>query len=748
MNKTLFLKGTFQSNRHPKVVVKSTLPMGDTVTDEHLYRIANQLRKVLDFWRGESLLETALVSVHFNRIIPKTRRLSFVLSQKGVKLDKCIRGVKFEDVEIKPNMKEFHKRHVFTYNVSHLAIENSIEAIEKCAEIIKRYYNGRVTAKDIEDVNDGKCPFNEIDKRKFAGFVVDCDVVHHIEVDKCSESISDNMLISLFKTEIPTKELLRRIGIDISEINMLDDCTVRLPRKDIELLQSKAPYLIAMLNDFSQYDILPSENIRTDFTEVQIPDPKEEPWIGVIDTQFDKRVYFHKWVEYIPCINEEIELEEEDFFHGTAVSSIIVDGPNVEPKLADGCGRFRVRHFGVAKKRGVGSFEVLKKIQSIVKENRDIKVWNLSLGSMLEVNESSISAEAAVLDRIQSEYDVIFIVAGTNDPENTGKRRIGSPADSINSLVVNAVKFNQKETSYARKGPVLGFFYKPDVSSYGGDKSEFISVCGPLGKESVSGTSFAAPWVTRKVAFLIYKMGLSRELAKALIIDSAAGWNRKDGTDYKIGYGVVPKNIKDVLETKDDEIRFVISGIIDEYETFNYTIPVPIYNNMQPFWSRATLAYFPYCDRNQGVDYTSTEVDLHFGRVYKKDGKSQIKEINNNLQAKEGLERIYEEDARKLYRKWDNVKIISEKLNSASRPKKVYEAGMWGLKIVTKERETEKKGKGMQFGVVVTLKEMNGVNRIGEFIKLCGMYGWLVNTIDIEASLNLYEKTDADIQWD
>ncbi len=32
----------------------------------------------------------------------------------------------------------------------------------------------------------------------------------------------------------------------------------------------------------------------------------------------------------------------------TAVSYIIVDGPRGNPELADGCGRFRVRHFGVA----------------------------------------------------------------------------------------------------------------------------------------------------------------------------------------------------------------------------------------------------------------------------------------------------------------------------------------------------------------------------------------------------------------
>ena len=65
-------------------------------------------------------------------------------------------------------------------------------------------------------------------------------------------------------------------------------------------------------------------------------------------------------------------------------------------------------------------------------------------------------------------------------------------------------------------------FYKPDVCYYGGDGKDKIVVCEPLGKATVTGTSFAAPWITRKMAYLIHVMGLSREVAKALIIDSAA----------------------------------------------------------------------------------------------------------------------------------------------------------------------------------------------------------------------------------
>lgn len=145
-----------------------------------------------------------------------------------------------------------------------------------------------------------------------------------------------------------------------------------------------------------------------------IPSPGIEPTIGVIDTLFDTRVYFSEWVEYHDMVDNNIPKGQNDYRHGTAVSSIIVDGPKLNPWLDDGCGRFRVRHFGVAAGAQFSSFTIIKLIKRIIEGNKDIKVWNISLGSNQEINDNFISAEAAVLDQLQYENDVIFVVAGTN----------------------------------------------------------------------------------------------------------------------------------------------------------------------------------------------------------------------------------------------------------------------------------------------------------------------------------------------
>lgn len=41
------------------------------------------------------------------------------------------------------------------------------------------------------------------------------------------------------------------------------------------------------------------------------------------------------------------------------------------------------------------------------------------------------------------------------------------------------------------------------------------------------------------------------------------------------------------------------------------------------------MCYFPLCDRSQGVDYTNTELNLHFGRI---GNNGKIKDIKGDKQ--------------------------------------------------------------------------------------------------------------------
>jgi len=568
-------------------------------------------------------------------------------------------------------------------------------------------------------------------------------------VEKFDISIDDIILendaiITLYKTDVRTTQLLEKIGINVLSSRIMDETTVLLRPDELEILKAKAPFLISMaVSDLSE---ITKDNFEfIDDEVIRIDSPKNEPTIGVIDTLFDEKVYFSEWVEYTNMLDSEIPTSQNDYEHGTAVSSIIVDGPTFNPTLDDGCGKFKVKHFGVASGNSFNSFTILRNISEIIAQNRNIKVWNLSLGSKLNINPNFISPEAAILDKIQFENDVIFVIAGTNlSRGETETRAIGAPADSINSIVVNSVDINKKPSAYSRKGPVLSFFIKPDISYYGGDGSEPMKVCIPTGEALVKGTSFAAPWISRKLSYLIDILGLSRDIAKALLINSATGWDIEQNDPSLVGHGVVPKRIEDIVHCADDEIQFIIQGVSEKYDTYNYNIPVPLSKEKYPFIAKATLCYFPACSRNQGVDYTNTELDIKFGRL---DGK-KIKSINNNYQTEEFSHHTWEEDARKVFRKWDNVKHIREVYTGRNKELKAYHNPIWGLSLKTKERLEERFGEGLKFGIVITLKEINGVNRIDEFIKNAQLRGWLVNKIDVDARVDIFNVAEEEIEFE
>lgn len=721
------------------------------VTSEQLIALQSKINQIKEFWKAEKKpFEGILISVHYNKIVAKSNRISGLF--KGTDSNGAIVGAKFNEEKSK---------HIITYFLDINDLEQSMDLLSKTSQVLSAKFQGRIDKATFDSEKifgnkkkniSGTIRFENlpINKSTFKQVIADASYIDDFEVEKAVQQLKQS-IITLYDTRTDTKMLFKSIGIDILTTRILDNQTVFLDENQLKLLFEKAPYLVSMatedLAELSPEDFI--ENYQQ--STLYIPSPGIEPTIGVIDTLFDEQVYFSEWVKYYDMVDNNLPKSSDDYRHGTAVSSIIVDGPRLNPWLDDGCGRFKVRHFGVAVGSKFSSFTITKQIKEIITSNKDIKVWNISLGSNQEVNDNFISAEAAVLDRIQYENDVIFVVAGTNKP-NDEVVKIGSPADSINSIVVNAVTKTGLSTKYARKGLALSFFAKPDISYYGGSEEQYIQVCEPLGAANVAGTSFAAPWIARKLSYLMDVLGLSREVAKAMIIDSARSWNEKPTPEEVAlyGHGVVPIKIDDIVQTSDDEIKFLVSDVSEKWNTYSYSFPIPLKDDKYPYVARATMCYFPICDRTQGVDYTNTEFNLHFGRI--QDNK-KLKEVNEDKQNQdEDLNTdgyyLLENEARERFRKWDNVKYITEIPTSRKQAKKSYTNKNWGMEIKTNNRLDSTDGIGVRFGVVVTLKEINGINRIDEFIKNCTLNGWLVNQLDIQTRIDVNKKVNEEIEFE
>ncbi|QQY78246.1 S8 family peptidase [Mycoplasma mycoides subsp. capri] len=744
-NKILELRKDFESDDYSSNYNPFKLPPGQKVSLDELIKLKDDLIKVRDFWEKQTLKINPLISVHYKRIIVKSNRIKSIFEHDFMKNNQRVVGCRFSDSN--PSY------HIITYCITNSILQKAIKNLENCIDYLKHYSYYKITQEDINSINKNfNTSFVDLTKTRLINTILDVYFIKSFQVDEFSETLDQPSIISIYDTNTKASDIFKQLDIEFSNASKLDEITFFLNRDQINKLVEKAPYLIAMgINDISYIE--PMYNIEAKQSIKSIQKPTNEPTIGVIDTLFDKEnTYFSDWVEFENRLDENIPIKVEDYFHGTEVSSIIVDGHRLNPELDDGCGHFKVRHFGVAKQGSFSSFTVLKDIEKIIKNKQDIKVWNLSLGSPKEINQNFISIEASFLDKIQAENNVIFVIAGTNGPSNKAIK-IGLPADSINSLVVNSVDFDNKPADYSRTGPVLSFFNKPDISYYGGTYKKGIQACSTFKQIYVTGTSYAAPWISRKLCYLIEVIGLSREVAKALIIHSATSWSNQDNINL-LGYGVVPIHIKDILESPANEIKFIIEGKVNKYETFNYTLPIPLDKNKKhPFVAKLTMCYFPSVSRNQGVDYTNTEMDIKFGKIISNKDGVKLEPINNNKQSYDDNISIFEKEARKKFKKWNNTKHIQEDFLTATNKNKrprisKQEQGYWGFNIITKERLEKKKIKNLKYGVVVSLKSVDNNNYYNDFIKNCQFRGWTVNKINLENMIDVYNRSQADIKFE
>lgn len=753
MNNLLEVKVRYNHGKRAGGAILVNLRKNGETTTRKIEQLQENLRAIVRYYEStHKYLKGYLIDVNYNDIIAKSKRISELLRPSGKQTNDVVVGARFSDAP------EGQENHIITYYVDEKTIKKALEKLEETKKFLVEKLDGRAVPENFNELKEKK---NDLDyegyssKSTIRNMIVDCSVVESMSVPNVTaDTNKESFLLTFFQTECSLSEMLEKLKIDQYQYPyaFYGKDTISVNRDLYQILQDRVPYMISMISsDLSQVTLEIFDKSKQKY-ERDIPKPSNEPTIGVIDNLFDEEVYFSEWVENTDYLEafESIAGRDVSRDHGTEVTSIIVDGPGLNPWLDDGCGRFRVRHFGVCVDR-ISVPRLVNKIRKIVNDNPDIHVWNLSLGTDDEVSKNFISYDGSALDELQASKNIIFVVSGTND--NRSKKedmlRVGSPADSLNAVVVNSVKRNGLPASYTRKGTILSFFNKPDVSYYGGDyeEGERIRACSSKDIEEVYGTSFAAPWIARKLSFLIDIMGFSREVAKALIIDSAAGWEFKTSTyriQNQVGYGIVPIKISDILESDNREIRFVLYGTASSYITSNYSIPVPRdSDNKYPFIARATLCYFPQCSRVQGVDYTSRELSLKFGRV---NGKGEIDDINENIQDEVG-HAVDERQSRKDFRKWENTKFISKVLKK-NRALQSYDERLWGISIVSKERLTTSMTSNLNFGVVVTLREINGVNRIQDFITACTLRGWIVNEINLENRLTLYNKNQEEITFD
>lgn len=458
MHDLVQLKGTLKTAGSPFRPGPAQLPAGSVLSAEKVSRLRDELTAVNAFFQKNTLGFTPLVDVRYASLIPKSKRISKLFFWKQIPVSRRITGARLSEDTSNPV-------HIITYSLPEEAIRQALGYLAQLTLAIQTTFHGVITSEDMQRIAQGsQSTGSSLAKSLFMSIVRDIYFIDSFALPHRSVSMAGNVhIITLYQTGYSFDETKERLGFQHEQFLHLDDSTWVLDSRQLRLLMHTAPYLIAMeVKDWNSLSS-PFGESEGERRKRSFPYPSNEPTIGVIDTPFDSNAYFSQWVESHDCL-ELASIEDEDRRHGTEVTSLIVDGPGLNPELDDGCGHFRVRHFGVCKANGFSSSAIIHHVTRIIAENPDIKVWNISLGSDREIERNSMSPEASILDELQTKYDVIFVIAGTNiPPRKPLTTMIGAPADSLNSLVVGAVDAQGKVPSYSRRGPVLGFFTKPDV---------------------------------------------------------------------------------------------------------------------------------------------------------------------------------------------------------------------------------------------------------------------------------------------
>ena len=284
MNELLQLKGKFFQKSNNSKPGPSNLPKGNYVEIDHLKNLEKQLLDLQEFWNKEKYLNGALISVFYKDVVAKSRRVKGFLSKGSQTANSSIVGAKFTDGD--------KRKHIITHYITKEILAETINRINESIKIVSEKFGNEINYYNIEQINKKNISIDKynIARNNFVNIIVDSFYVEKFSILEEKEDIIQNALITIYKTDIDTKELLEKIGIKIFSSRILDETTVFLTPDELKILKNNAPYLIAMaVSDLTNYNY--EDFFETDdVVQVSIPDPTNEPTIGVIDTLFDKRV--------------------------------------------------------------------------------------------------------------------------------------------------------------------------------------------------------------------------------------------------------------------------------------------------------------------------------------------------------------------------------------------------------------------------------------------------------------------------
>jgi hypothetical protein len=516
------------------------------------------------------------------------------------------------------------------------------------------------------------------------------------------------------------------------------------------------PVLLELTDDGS------SSGTATGAEPVSVPMPQERsiyPIVGVIDSGVAPVLD-----DWVTGRFDYLSSGEYDAVHGTNVAGLLtigqgLNGVAVAPE-ANGCylydiplypsGPFMDRY-----RRGFSDFlEEVEQAVAEAKNEHGVRVFSLSINAVAPVERYRYSIYASRLDQIADAYGVIFVNSAGNLPSSqarspwqkrpvdvvnyfasrTSPDTIFKPAESVRSIAVGALNPPNVEqimdapTVYTTRGPGLQVGVKPDVACYGGaggggpGKSTGLSSLSSTGtKQSVVGTSFAAPLVARTLAGLdvATEGGLSVEALRAMLLHHTAMPEpltkrglKEIGRQFA-GFGM-PQAVSTMLETDDHQITLLFQSRLSIGEKkpvilrFPFTWPLSLVTDGRCSGrAKITLVYAPPLDPAFGAEFVRVNLE------------ASLKQRQTEP-ASDGSIRFINQIAARYLPKSTGLAIPEQALIDHGLkwwPAKQYEStfvengnsSQWRLEVTSLVRaEAQFPAEGVPFAVLLTLEDPEG----------------------------------------
>lgn len=376
---------------------------------------------------------------------------------------------------------------------------------------------------------------------------------------------------------------------------------------------------------------------------VQKPTPGEDyPLVGVLDSGIERIKHLEPWLEgkrMSTYVDSDLDTR-----HGTFVAGVAAYGDRLEQK--DWVGGLPVRLLDAAVFPGDGNvdeLDLVDSIRTIVGAMHDkVKVWNLSISFLTEVDEDEYSEFGMALDDIQDEYGVLICKsAGNCDLSRDGaKGKLLVGADSVRALTVGSAAHEKDihdaaEIGYAspfsRMGPGPEYIIKPEVCHYGGNagwtpsgltRSEVHSFGIDGGPAGAVGTSFSTPRIAALAANLQNAIGGDFDplLIKALIVHSASfpGDVLVPANErvQEMGFGI-PGSIRSILSDDIHSSTLILRGKLPRRQLIDIKdFPMPPSLIRDGYYTGQiilTAVLSPIRAIGQGGEYCQSDIEVTFG---------------------------------------------------------------------------------------------------------------------------------------